>query len=97
SVPFEAAKEPFKGQFLDYDDDWLTEVAKGYALQCAMYHITKEPFCDDLACRLFNAHWQSEMLAAQIESGKLCHHHAAFADRIRAVIVEGPSGGLGPR
>lgn len=84
AVPFEAAKAPFEGQFLDYDDPRLTEVAKGYALQCAMYHITKEPFCEDPACRLFNAHWQSELLAAQIGSGRLCSRHATLADRIRA-------------
>jgi len=40
AIPFDAAKEPFKGQFIDYADPSLTEVAKGYALQAAMYHIT---------------------------------------------------------
>lgn len=83
SVPFDAAKEPFAGQFIDYDDPRLTEVAKGYALQCAMYHITKEAFCGDPTCRLFNAHWQSELIAAQLESGRLCERHADVARRIR--------------
>jgi len=89
AVPFEAAKAPFEGQFLDYDDPRLTEVAKGYALQCAMYHITKEPFCEDSACRLFNAHWQSELLAAQVGSGRLCPRHASVAGRIRASAGKG--------
>lgn len=83
AVPFDAAKEPFEGQFLDYDDARLTEVAKGYALQCAMYHITKEAFCDVRACRLFNAHWQSELLAAQVESGRLCAKHDRWARQVR--------------
>jgi len=83
AVPFEAAKEPFEGQFLDYDDERLTEVAKGYALQCAMYHITREAFCKDPSCRLYDAHWQSELLAAQVVSGKLCGDHAAMAKAIR--------------
>lgn len=85
TVPFEAAKEPFAGQFIDYDDPRLTEVAKGYALQAAMYQIAKEAFCEDPACRLFDAHWQSELLAAQIESGRLCARHTEIAGRIRAV------------
>lgn len=83
SVPFEAAKEPFKGRFIDYDDQRLTEVAKGYALQAAMYHVTKEAFCDDPTCRLFNAHWQAELIRAQIASGRLCARHRAMAARIR--------------
>ncbi len=83
AVPFEAAKEPFKGQFIDYDDPRLTEVAKGYALQAAMYHVTKEAFCDDPTCRLFNAHWQAELIRAQIVLGRLCARHRAVAARIR--------------
>lgn len=84
SVPFEAAKAPFEGQFVDYDDPRLTMVANGYALQAAMYAITKEAFCDAPACRLYNAHWQAELLAAQVESGRLCPRHAQVAARIRA-------------
>lgn len=86
-VPFEAAKAPFEGQFLDYDDERMTEVAKGYALQAAMYHIAKEAFCDDPRCRLFDAHTQSELLAAQIASGKLCTDHAELAKRIRRLMM----------
>ena len=83
AVPFEAAKEPFKGRFIDYDDPRLTEVAKGYALQCALYHVTKEAFCEEPECRLFNAHWQAELIRAQVESGRLCSRHAALAEAVR--------------
>ncbi len=84
AIPFEAAKAPFKGQFIDYDDPRFTEVAKGYALQAAAYHITKEAFCEDPTCRLFNAHWQAELIEAQVESGELCPRHRAVAASIRA-------------
>jgi hypothetical protein len=87
AIPFEAAKEPFKGRFIDYDDPRLTEVAKGYALQCAMYHVTKEAFCEDPECRLFNAHWQAELIRAQIESGSLCPRHRAVAASIRGMAT----------
>ena len=85
AIPFDAAKEPFKGQFIDYDDPQLTEVAKGYALQAAIYHVTKEAFCEDPDCRLFNAHWQSELLRAQIQSGRLCSMHARTVEALRKV------------
>ena len=83
AVPFDAAKEPFKGMFIDYDDPRLTEVAKGYALQAALYHITKDPFCTEPSCRLFNAHWQSELIKAQIQSRTLCMRHRAVASAVR--------------
>ena len=87
AVPFDAAKAPFEGRFIDYDDERLTEVAKGYALQAAMYHVTGEAFCDIPTCRLFNAHWQAEVLRAQVESGRLCARHKAAAAAIRGLAT----------
>ena len=84
SVPFEAVKEPFRGRFIDYDDARLTEVLKGYVLQCLLYQIAGEAFCEDPRCRLFNAHWQSEVIAAQLTSGALCRRHADIAASIRS-------------
>ncbi len=74
---YEALKQQFAGRFLDHDDPRLTEAAKGYALQAVAYHLTGEPFCDDPHCRLYNAHWQEQMLAAQM-GGKLCDRHRAL-------------------
>jgi len=73
-VAYEALKQQFAGRFLDHDDERLTEVAKGYALQAVAYYLTGEPFCGNPCCRLYNAHWQEEMLAAQL-GGQLCEHH----------------------
>lgn len=78
-VPFEQVKAPFAGQFIDYDDPRLTEVMKGYVLQCLFHRLTGEAFCADAACRLFNAHWQAEVIAAQLTSGRLCRRHARIA------------------
>lgn len=76
--PTEALKEEIAGRFLDYDDPRMTEVLKGYILQALAYHLTGDPFCDDVACRLYNAHWQEEVLEAQVASGRLCTAHAAL-------------------
>jgi len=85
---YEALKEQYAGRFVDWDDPRLTLVAQGYALQAVFYPITGEPFCDDKDCVLFNAHWQEELLHAQIESGLLCARHRKVAEALRA----GPDG-----
>ncbi len=69
-------KEEFKGRFIDYDDDRLTEVVKGYAMQAVFYSLTGDAFCPDKGCRLYNAHWQEELIYAQLESGyEFCPRH----------------------
>jgi hypothetical protein len=68
--------EYFDDEYLTHDDGRLTEVAKGYALQPLVYRMTGEAFCEDPGCRLFNAHWQREMLRAQTGEGKdFCARH----------------------
>jgi len=80
-VPSEVAKQGVEGDFLEHGDPRLTEVAKGMVLQAAFYRATGEAFCGDPGCRLFNAHRQEALLAAQLES-KLCEKHDAELDRI---------------
>ena len=73
-MPPEVFKEEFYGRFIDYDDPRLTEIMKGYVMQSVFYHLTFEPFCEEKNCRLYNSHWQEEVLCAQID-GKLCKKH----------------------
>ena len=68
--------EKFRGRFIDYEDKRLTEVAKGYVMQAIFYYLTGEPFCEDKGCRLYNAHWQDELIFAQLESEyEFCPRH----------------------
>ncbi|MFA0754461.1 MAG: hypothetical protein IMHGJWDQ_002268 [Candidatus Fervidibacter sp.] len=61
------------------NDERLTEVAKGYAIQAVFYALFGEAFCDDKECRLYNAHWQEEMLHAQLNGAyDLCPRHEAM-------------------
>jgi hypothetical protein len=71
----EELKRKFGGRFVRYDDERLTEIMKGYVMQAVFYHLTFEPFCDDNRCRLFNAHWQEEVLRAQLEEPEFCERH----------------------
>lgn len=76
-------KKKFKGRFIDYQDKRITEVLKGLIAQAIFFYITGEPFCKDKACRLFNAHWQEELIYAQLESGKFCNRHKRALEEIR--------------
>ena len=53
-----------------------------------MYCIAGEAFCADRDCRLYNVHWQSDLLRSQVHSGRLCGAHravlAAHAERAAA-------------
>jgi hypothetical protein len=72
----------FEGRYLEQDDDRTKLILRGYLLQCLFYAHNIQPFCKDKDCALFNAHWQEEMIHAQVESGKLCAKHEALLDKI---------------
>ena len=74
-VSTEKAASDHGDQCLKSDDPRTTEVAKGYAMQALFYALTGDPFCSDPGCRLFNAHWQAEMVNAQLEGGDYCADH----------------------
>jgi len=73
-IPIDVIKDEFQGRFIDYDDPRLTEIMKGYVMQSVFYHLSNGPFCEDKNCRLYNAHWQEEVIHAQI-GGSLCKKH----------------------
>jgi hypothetical protein len=79
----EELKAKFKGQFIDYDDDRMTDIVKGYVIQAFFYHTIFDPFCQDMTCRLFNAHWQEDMINAQLEGKEFCERHKDILGRIR--------------
>ncbi len=82
-IPSEVLKDEFRGRFVDHGDPRLTEVLKGYAVQALIFHITGNPFCDDPDCRLYNAHWQEELIRAQLEGGhEFCKNHRRFLNRL---------------
>ncbi len=84
-VPPEVLKEKFSGRFVDYGDARITEIAKGYAIQAIVHHISGEGFCQDKNCRLFNAHWQEDMIHAQLSEPEFCERH----ERLIKNIAEG--------
>lgn len=75
--------EKFKGRFIDYEDERLTEVVKGYVMQAVFYALAGDPFCKNKGCRLYNAHWQEELIFAQLESPhEFCGQHRGILDSV---------------
>lgn len=72
---YESLKEKYRGTFVDYEDPRTTEVFKGYVMQCLLYQFTGEAFCTDEKCRLYNAHWQQEVIHAQLSTPEFCKGH----------------------
>ena len=75
-------KKKFAGRFIDYeDDDRITAASINYTLQAIFFFITGgEPFCNNKDCRLYNAHWQEDLIHT-IEKGILCSHHRNLANK----------------
>ena len=70
---------PDANKYLDYDDFRINFAAIGYILQILFFFITEgNPFCDDINCKLYNAHWQRELIQSQIENSRLCDEHCAM-------------------
>jgi hypothetical protein len=80
----EALKQKYAGQFIDYDDDRMTEIIVGYALQAVLYAATGNPFCSDPDCRFYDAHYQSDLIRAQLQGDKFCENHTALLERLGA-------------
>ena len=79
-------KNQFRGRYLEYHDVKLTEIVKGYAMQALFYYLTGQPFCESRDCRLYNAHWQEDLLHSQIVSNKLCDQHQKILDEIIQIL-----------
>ena len=79
----EDVKKKYKGQFLEYHDSQISEIAEGYLLQAIIYYETGEVFCEYKDCRLFNAHWQEDLFLSQLENKKLCKKHLKILKELR--------------
>lgn len=77
-------EKQFAGRFLDYEDSRTTDVLKGYIAQAIFYYMTGEPFCGDPDCRLYNAHWQEELLRAQLGGDReFCDYHQQLLQAVK--------------
>lgn len=80
-------KEKFKNRFIDYGDNRINEVLKGYIAQAIFFYILGDPFCINKNCRLFNAHWQEELIYSQIKIAQFCKKHKKFLEKFKTNMI----------
>ena len=83
-----ASQGAHTGTKLDYmtrNDPRLRDAAVGLLLQAVSYHETGEAFCEDKSCRIYNAHWQSDLIRTQVTEPKLCNKH----QKILGLAIDG--------
>ncbi len=69
--------------YLQRGDPRIRQALKGYLLQAVFYQATGRPFCERKDCRLYNAHWQHELIEAQTRPGAgLCPRHESMLEEI---------------
>jgi len=78
----ESVKKKYENKFLEYHDKRTSKIIEGYMLQAVFYYLTGDPFCENLDCRLNNAHWQKDLLYSQLEFGKLCEKHQLALEKL---------------
>lgn len=78
----DSIKKKYQGAYLEYHDGRLSSVIDGYLMQAIFYYLTGEPFCEKRECRLYNAHWQKDLLYSQLEVCKLCNKHQEILNNL---------------
>ena len=79
----ESIKRKYKDQFVEHNDPRLSTIIEGYVLQSLIYYETGEAFCDQDCCRLYNAHWQRELLSTQVKKKNFCEKHRMIIKNLR--------------
>lgn len=83
----ELIKQKYKGMFIDYDDKRTRDAVFGYVLQAVFFSLTGESFCSQKNCRLYNAHWQEELIR-QIDSKQvLCKKHLKILGNLNRMYI----------
>ena len=73
----------YKGEFLEHHDPRTSDVIEGYLLQAIFYHETGDIFCEQKNCRLYNAHWQEDLLFSQLENKGFCNRHLKILNELK--------------
>ncbi|MFQ5440559.1 MAG: DUF6775 family putative metallopeptidase [Nitrosopumilaceae archaeon] len=81
-INVDTIKKKYKGTYLEYHDPRLSKIVEGYLLQAIFYYETGEAFCEEQDCRLFNAHWQKDLLHSQLVKRELCERHQRVLERL---------------
>lgn len=78
----------YDGQFINFNDTRINEIIVGLVLQSLFYFINSgDPFCEDKNCRLFNAHFQDDIIRINIEDKKICQRHNILLNKYNESLL----------
>ena len=76
SINSKEIENEFADSYVSSEDPRLVSVATGYVIQAVFFFLTNgNPFCSIYPCRLFNSHWQEELIYTQVIKAVLCKDH----------------------
>lgn len=67
---------------MEHDDERMESAVKSYLLQTVFWRSEGDPFCESEGCRLYNSHWQREVIEDQV-NGKLCEKHKRKLEKFK--------------
>jgi hypothetical protein len=73
------ANEVVDDDHLTRGDERIPTCVASAILQTVAYDQTGDPFCEDDTCRLFNPHWQKDLIGSMATTN-LCEEHEALLD-----------------
>jgi hypothetical protein len=79
----------YNGQFINHNDPRINDIIVGLVLQSLFYFINSgDPFCEDKNCRLFNAHFQDDIIRINIENKKICQRHKILLNKYNESLFD---------
>jgi hypothetical protein len=81
-------KREYEEKFIDYYDIRINDVIEGLVIQSLFYFINSgSPFCENRYCRLFNAHFQDDLIRAHINHKLLCDTHQTLLNNYNHLFM----------
>ena len=77
-------QKEFGDRYITHGDKRIASAILQYSIQAVFFFVTDgEPFCDNPACRLFNFHWQEELIN-NLQNPRFCNRHKAILKKFNA-------------
>lgn len=82
-------EKEYEEKFIDYYDIRINDVIEGLVIQSLFYFINSgSPFCENRYCRLFNAHFQDDLIRAHINYKLLCDPHQTILNNYNDLLMK---------
>ena len=78
----EDLKKQFAGLYIDYVDHRIKLYYNWIYYSSSFFLLTDgDPFCSNAGCKLFNVHWQDDLIRAQVNSQRIRKRDLVLLDK----------------